>query len=137
MGHVPLHVAGMTQETSPVRQARGMFHCPMADSGERGSGGPCESVEPSDPCIRDFTCPKEETQASGLQRKPQELSWLHEPRVFLVLDLFPSSSPCQTLGCALSHGHHRGRLPGPPLPPGLHVCWLCAAALPQVVEGPV
>ena len=49
--------------------------------GERGSGGPCESVGPSDPCIRDFTRPKEETQASGLQRKPQDVL-VYEPRVF-------------------------------------------------------
>lgn len=83
----------------------------------------------------DSECPKSETQASGPLRKPQEVL-IYEPEPSPVLDLSCplSFSPTRLLGCALSHGYHRGCLPGPSLPPGLHVCWT-APWPPQVGEG--
>lgn len=83
----------------------------------------------------DSECPKSETQASGPLRKPQEVL-IYEPEPSPVLDLSCplSFSPTRLLGCTLSHGYHRGCLPGPSLPPGLHVCWP-APWPPQVGEG--
>ena len=57
------------------------------------------------------------------------------PVPFFCPDLLCASlSPTRLAGHALSHGHHRGCLPGPPLPPGLHVCWP-APQRPQVSRG--
>lgn len=98
---------------------------------ERGSCGLCETRGPPGLASEDFECPQSETPASGPPRKAQEVL-MCEPWASPVLT--SSLSPTRLLGCALSHRHRRGCLPGPPLPPGLHVCWP-APQPPQVGEG--